>query len=376
MHAEITVSRVTTATQRREFLELPARLYAHDPCWVPRLLSSEQELVGFRKHAFQDHASTVAFLATRKGRTCGRILAVDLRKPSEHKQDESRGFVGFFESVDDTEVAAELFEQAAAWLRSKGRSTMRGPVNPSMNYEAGLLVEGFESDPAFMMPHNLPYYQRLWEHAGFEQIQDLFAYRAHRGMLGDLDEKVRYISRMAAERFGVQFRPVERRRFREDARTFLQIYNQSSANTWGFLPLTESEIQQLSKELKYLIVPEITTLAMVEGEVIGAAFGLLDYNSIIRQIRGRLFPFGFMHLLAGRKRIKRARVMSANVVPKYQGWGVGVALMGQLATQAMQLGLDEVEFSYVVESNRLARRSLEHGGALRAKTYRVYEKGI
>jgi GNAT superfamily N-acetyltransferase len=172
---------------------------------------------------------------------------------------------------------------------------------------------------------------------------------------------------------GARVRPLDRSRFQEDVEAFLHIYNRSLANTWGFVPMSEGEVRHLAQGLKHLIVPELAIGVEIDGRLVGAEFGLPDYNPRIRQIDGRLFPFGFWRLLRKKNEIKRIRVISANVLPEYQRQGLGVVLLNGLVPKAMEWGIEEAEFSWVLESNLLSRRSLEKGGAIRAKTYRLYD---
>ena len=287
-----------------------------------------------------------------------------------------RGFFGFFESIDDQQVASALFDAAAAWLRQRGMTAVRGPTNPSLNYECGLLVEGFHSPPTFMMTYNLPYYGGLVEGWGFEKVQDLYAFWGHIDMISGLDRKLWFIANEAKERFNVKLRPMSRRHFRAEVEMFLRVYNASLVGTWGFAPMSAGEIKALAAGLKHLIAPELAIVAEVEGEPIGACLGLLDYNPRVKAIGGRLFPFGFLKLLSNKHAIKKMRVISINVLPEYQRWGLGVVLLGGLIEPIQQWGMHEAEFSWVLESNTLSRGSLEKGGAKLDKTYRIYDRDL
>jgi len=363
---------VETRRERKEFLELPWKLYRDDPNWIPPLRQNQKELVGFAKHPFYEDAQAQTFLAYRDGVACGRIAAI-LNHAHNRQHREQRGFFGFFESVDDVEVARLLFDAVREWFRQRGIVELRGPTNPSMNYECGLLVEGFEHPPTFMMTYNRPYYPALVEACGFRKVQDLYAFWSPTEKVYDLDEKLIFITQQASERFNVEVRPLDKSRFRQEIELFLDIYNQSLGATWGFVPLSRSEIGHMSASLKYLIVPELALVAMVENQPIGAVFAIPDYNPRIKEINGRLLPFGFLKLLSRRRKFKRFRVISANVVPEYQKWGVGLVLLRGTIPKIFQSGLKEVEFSWVLESNTLSRRTLEKAGALREKTYRIYD---
>ncbi len=370
---DITTEPVTTRRQRKDFLMLPWRLYAGDPNWIPPLLFDQRGLVGFNRHPFYRDAEVQTYLTYRDGQPVGRIAAI-LNHAHNRQHKEQRGFFGFFECVDDQDVAESLFDAAQQWLVRRNIRAMRGPCNPSLNYECGLLVEGFDSPPFFMMTYNKPYYGRLMEGCGFAKAQDLYAFWGHVNMIAGLDPKLLQICLQAAERFDVKVRPLDKSRFREELDMFLNVYNQSLGGTWGFVPLSAAEVRHLGNQMKHMIVPELAQVAEVNGKPIGAVFGLLDYNPRIKQINGRLFPFGFIRLLTNRRGLKRMRVISTNVVPEYQRWGIGLVLLHALVPKAEDWGMQEAEFSWVLESNTLSRGSLEKGGAKLTKTYRIYDR--
>ena len=370
--SELVIKPVSSRREQKQFLELPWKLYQGDEFWVPPLRVHQRQMVNYRKHPFYQDAEIQTFLALRGGETCGRIAAI-VNHAHNRRHDEQRGFFGFFESTDDKQVAHGLFDVARQWLGERGMTSIRGPANPSLNYECGLLIDGFEDSPFFMMTYNPPFYQQLVEEYGFEKSQDLYAYLGHVSQLDTLDEKLVFITRKAKEEFNVDIRPISRKHFNRDVRVFLDIYNSSMAGTWGFVPLSEAEIQEQASSLRYLIEPELALMAEVEGKPIGAVFGLLDYNTRIKEIDGKLLPFGFLKLLRKRDQIKRFRMISTNVVPEYQRWGIGLVLLAGLIPKVLAWGLEDAEFSWVLETNNLSRKSLEKGGTKRSKTYRIYD---
>lgn len=366
---------VQTRRQQRQFLGLPARLFRDNPNWVPRLRLSESQLAGFRRHPFYEQAESQSFLALQGGEVCGRITAIVNRTHNEwHK--EQRGFFGFFETVDDQSISTALFDAACNWLRERGMTAVRGPANPSINYDWGLLIEGFNTPPYFMMTHNPDYYVSMVESYGFQKAHDMFAFWGHRGMIDSISAKGEFLDLAIQERFGIVLRPLDKRRFRQEVEMFLDIYNQALVATWGFIPLSAAEVHHMAGELRMLVVPELAIIAESEGKPIGCMFGLLDFNPRIRAIGGRLFPFGWWRLLARKRQIKHMRIISANVLPEYQGWGVGVCLVRGLLEPAQKWGLEEAEFSWVLESNTLSRKTLEKGGTIPYKTYRVYDRAL
>ena len=301
---ETIVKPVETRRERKQFLSLPWQLYRDDPNWIPPLRQNQKELVGYARHPFHEVAEVQTFLAFADGQPCGRIAAI-LNHAHNKYHNERLGFWGFFESIDDQEVANELFDAVRQWLAERDIHQLRGPCNPSLNYECGLLIEGFHSPPTFMMTYNPPYYQRLVEGYGFRKSQDLFAYWGPVDMVYKLDKKLAFIADEAAERFDIKIRPIDKSRFQaRDRDCFSTSTISRSAGTWGFVPLSKHEIEHMSAEMKHLIIPELALFATVDGEPIGAVFGMPDYNPRIKQIDGRLFPFGFLTLLNKRKPVQ------------------------------------------------------------------------
>ena len=367
------VQPVVSRRDRREFLQLQRDLYRDDPNWVPPIWSEQKKLLNFKPHPFYDDAEGQTFLARQGDRVVGRLLAV-VNHAHNRRYTEKRGFFGFFESIDDQSVAAELFRVAFKWLTDRGMTDVRGPVHPSLNYECGLLIDGFDTPPTFMIPYNHAYYGRLIESAGFAKVQDMYSYDAHIDELEDLDPKLLFVINEATRRFNVVCRPIRRKQFSKDVRSFLEIYNLSLQQTWGYVPMSEAEIDVQSAGLKHLIVPELTSIAEIEGQAVGAGFGLLDYNQLIKKIDGKLFPFGWITLLTKKRSIDRLRLISTNVLPEYQKWGLGLVTLARILPDAILYGIQTGEFSWVLESNSLSRGTIERGGAKRTKVHRIYDR--
>lgn len=370
--SDLHVIPASTRQEKKDFLQFPWKIYKDDPYWIPPLRGNQRELVGYNRHPFYEKNEVQTFVAYRNGRPCGRIAAI-VNQGHIERYKERRGFFGFFECEDDQQAADALFDAAREWLADRDIRCFRGPTNPSLNYELGLLVDGFDSTPTFMMTYNPPYYSRLIENYGFKKTQDLYAYWGHVDMLPKINERLTPVSRQIVEHMDIKLRPLNKKHFMDDVKSFLNIYNRSLGNTWGFVPMSDAEIAHMSTGLRYLMVPELAVGAEINGKMIGAVFGLPDYNPRIREIDGRLFPFGFIRLLRRKKDIKKIRLISTNVLPEYQLMGVGLVLMSALVPMAMEWGLEEAEFSWVLESNSLSRGSLEKGGAILQKTYRLYD---
>ena len=366
---------ITTGAQQKQFMSFAWDHYQGDENWIPPLRMNQKELLNFKHHPFYDNAEIQAFIATRNGKMVGRVAAI-IDHGHNKQHNEKRGMFGFFESVDDESVSNALLDAATRWHKEKGMEHARGPLNPAMNHECSLLVDGFDMPPTFMMSYNKSYYGKLIEAYGFEKAQDLYAYWGNLAMLPGLDPKIEHIANEAKKRFNINVRRISRKNFAKDVESFLKIYNSALPGTWGFVPVTDAELKHMASGLKQLIVPELTSMAEIDGRAVGCVFGLLDYNPIIKKINGRLFPFGFLQMLFGRKKLKKIRLVSTNVMPEYQKWGIGVVLISRLKEDALAWGIEEAEFSWVLETNKLSLGTLERGGAVRQKTYRIYDKQL
>ncbi len=368
----VVVVPVANRRQKKAFLEFPWQLYRNDPNWVPPLRMDQKELVGYSYHPFYIRNRVQTFLAYRDNEVCGRIAAIVNQDHNEF-QNERRGFFGFFECLDDREAAHALLDAARAWLAEQGMQSVRGPASPSWNHIMGTLVEGFDSPPTFMMAYNPPYYGQLIESYGFRKSQDLFAFWADADMLPANQKKYGLIAEQIRERLNIRIRPINKSRFRRDIKDFLAIYNQSLKNNWGFSPMSDEALEYMARVFRYVLIPELVLGAEIDGRLVGIVLGLPDYNTRIKQIDGRLLPFGILRLLLGRRKIKKIRILAANVLPEYHLMGVAMVLMQAMVPMGLNYGINEVEFSWVAESNAASRGSLEKGGAKRVKTYRMYD---
>jgi len=368
-----------TWSQQKVFLDFPWKIYKDDPYWIPQLRMEQSGLVGFtllgHKDPFYEHNECQAFIAVDGKNILGRICAIWNRGHIDRYND-GVGFIGFFDCIDDTDVAGGLFDTAADWLKQHGCTIIRGPVNPSLNHTLGLLIDGFNSAPMFMMTYNPPYYEKLFEANGFAKSQDLYAYWGEIGMLPKINEKLQPICNQIKERTGVILRSVDVKNFQNDVEQFLNIYNKALTNTWGFVPMSLKEVKEMAFYLKYLIVPELTVAVEMDGKMVGASFALPDFNPRIKEIGGRITPLRLFKLLRRKEQIKSIRVLSTNVMPEYQMLGLGLVLLNGLVPKVMESGITNAEFSWVLESNTYSRGSLEKGGAIRTKTYRIYDRPI
>ncbi len=375
MSSQYEVVRVEDRRQRREFMDFIWKLHKDDPNWIPPIRMNQEELVNFRRHPFYENAKCRTFILRKDGQVAGRIAAI-INNGHNKRFGEKRGFFGFFDCIDDQQAANMLFMEASKYLKSEGMDDVRGPCNPSLNYELGTLVAGFDTPPTFMMTYNWPYYDKLITGFGFEKTQDLYAYEANISMLKTIDPKLKFVIDEVKRRFNVTLRAANRKKFGDEVKLFLKIYNEALQGTWGFVPLSDAECVSIGASLKLLIDPTLTSFVEVDGKAVAVGICLPDFNPLIKKINGRLFPFGFLTLLFGRKKIKKVRVMSTNVVPEYQRWGLGLVVLDRMLPDCLSMGITDAEFSWVLESNHLSRGSLERAGTTRTKTYRLYDRTL
>jgi len=359
---------VTTDRDLQLFLHLPWRIYRGDPHWVPPLLLEQRQLLT-GQHPFFEQAEIRLFLAREGDQVVGRIAAILDRHFLEFHHDPV-GFFGFFECLGDGGITAGLLAAAQGFLRGKGMRAIRGPVNPSMHNPCGLLVEGFDSPPTFLMPYNPPRYQAFLEAAGCQKVKDLLAYT-----LRIWTEPPRKVLRSAeeAQRKGIVVRPVGVKRLEEEAQIVREIYNTAWQRNWGFTPMTHAEAQWMAKHLRPLILPSLFLIAEMEGSPVGFLMLLPDYNQALRHLNGRLGPLGLLKFLWYRRRIRDVRLLLLGVKPEYRAKGVD-SLLNLTAFQALKKkGFIHAEISWILEDNWIVRRMAEQLGGALYKRYRIYE---
>lgn len=328
-------------------------------------------LLSPQKNPFFEHAQAQYFIARSNGRTVGRIAAIRNEAHNREHHDDV-GFFGFFECIDDQDVANALFETAAAWLRTKNCDTMRGPMSPSINDESGLLVDGFTTPPVLMMPHNPTYYVRLVERAGFTKAKDLICYEG----TGQMPERLVRATRIVAERQGVTLRPLNKKRFKEEVELVKQLYNAAWEKNWGFVPLTNAEIDHLAKQLKPVVVPDIVCFAEKKGQTIGFAVALPDLNvALKRNPSGRLFP-GLLKILWAARKISRIRILLLGTLKEYRGTGIDALMYAWIWQKGNAKGYYWGEAGWILEDNAAMTNGIQRIGFVPYKTYRVYDRPL
>jgi GNAT superfamily N-acetyltransferase len=375
----VEIRRVESKGDRKQFLDLPYRLYATEPRWVPPLRIERKEHIDPAKNPFFEHADVQFFLALRDGRVVGRISAhVDHNLNAF--QDNRWGLFGFFECEDDPEVARALVDTAEAWLRERGRDRMVGPMDFTTNDECGLLIEGHERPPIILCPWQHPYYQRLLEEScGLRKAMDLQMWELHIEGRENVHPAIWEMADAVEPKYGIVVRPFRKRDLQAEVSRFLEVYNSAWERNWGFVPLTEKEVRHYAKQLKPVLDENWAMIAERKdtGEVVGAALTLPDFNQVLAKVKdGRLLPFGWLAALRNRKKIDRVRVFALGVKPEYQHTGVAARMYQLHYDAAEHTPQTWGEMGWILETNKAMNRGMEGMGGKVVRRYRVYEREL
>ncbi len=358
----------------RRFIRFPWQVYANDPRWVAPLLFERRQFFDPRRNPFFHHAEVAYFLARRGEAIVGTIAAaVDQNYVAFQKQ--PIGYFGFFEAIDDLAVARALFEAAATWLRGRGMRVMRGPHNFTTNHEVGLLIDGFEHDPVVLTTYNPPYYVSLYEQAGLSKAKDLYAYRLEaRPVPAALSEAAERTRRQAH----VRIAKMNLCDYRTEARRVQKIYNRAWSGNWGFVPVTDEEVDDIARALRLIADPDLSLFAYVEGEPepVGFVVCLPDINRALKPLRGRLLPLGWLRLLLARRHIHFVRIFALGVLPNHHPLGIGALLYQETWRAGLQKGYTAGEMSWILEDNGPMNAALQMMDARIYKTWRMYDQAL
>jgi hypothetical protein len=368
---------VTTRADLKRFVAFPYDLYdkRRYPQWVAPLRVAVFDALDREKNPFYKAADRELFLALRDGKVVGRIAAIENRAHNEFHGDRT-GFFGFFESVDDQAVADLLFRVASDWLSARGLTSVQGPMNPSTNYECGLLVQGYEHQPTFMTAWNPPYYDTLLQGAGFARAKDLLSFWFPAAEPGyGLPEFVQRQAQRALESGRMEFRDLDPSRFDREVAACWEIYNDAWERNWGFVPMSRAEFEYMAKDMKRLLWPELAFMASVDGEPAGFMLAVPDYNVALAKNRsGRLFPLGLVRLLRGKKTIRTARVMALGVKKAYRTRSILALFTHEVMRRGLAMGKIGAEASWLLEDNQLIVKPMRAMGARERMRWRVYER--
>jgi GNAT superfamily N-acetyltransferase len=377
------VEAVRTRQDIEEFIRFPFKLYPEDPNWVPSLLSERRKFLDPEQNPFFDHADVALWLARRNDEVVGTISShLDYLHNQIHG--EQTGMFGFFEAVNDYAVAEALLSTARDWVREQGMTSLRGPLSFSQNHECGLLVDGFDGPPMVMMTYNPRYYIDFYERFGLAKAMDLYAYIGDLAQFerdpGKLPTKLVRVTDKVKKRIGIITRPASMKDFDAEIARAEQVYNQAWEKNWGFVPMTEAEIEKVAADLKQIIDPDLAIVAEIDGKAVGVSVAIPDINQVLKHLNGRLFPFGWLKALWYARKITGVRLMIMGVVHEYRGRGIEALLIAETLKAAVLNGYQSIELSWILENNDMMNRiTLNIGkpyGTHIYRTYRIYQMPV
>jgi hypothetical protein len=374
----IEVRQIPLGGDVRDFLDVVSYIYSDDRAFIRPLDQDLKDRLNPKKNPLFEHAEGTIFLAYRNGKCVGRITAtIDHEHLARHK--DATGFWGFFDTVDDPEVARELLARAESWLRGKGMARARGPISMSINEELGCLVEGFDTPPVFMNPHHRPYQGGLIEQAGYQKLKDFFGWHY---VVGDLNARAKRgfdeISALAE----VKSRTVNMKDVERDVGIIVDVFNDAWADNWGFVPATKNEVTKMASDFKLILEPQLTRIVTIDGEPAAVAVALPNLNELARDLKGKLFPVGVFKLLYRLKvqGPKSARLLILGIRKKYRHVrkyaGLSAFLYAELNESGRKLGIEWGELGWTLEDNGPVNAGIRMMGAKPYKRYRVFDKAL
>jgi hypothetical protein len=371
--SQIEILQVTRESELDEFIDLPWKIYANETNWVPPLKKAVRKLLDPAYHPFWKFSERVLFLARRGSQTVGRIAGIlDNNFNSFHN--ENMGAWGFFECENNPSTAGALFDAVERWSRDKGLSFLRGPFNPSTNYEVGLLVEGFQYPPSIMMPYNPPYYVQLVESYGFSKEKDLLAVVLERSQ--KKSDRLARLARRIRRNKKVEIRKVDKRNLDSEIALLREIYNAAWSRNWGFVPMTDEEMLEMGKEMIRIADTDLILFVYYEGEPVGVTVALPDIGPLLKRLNGKIGLLGIFKVLFYKHEIRGVRVLAMGFKKTHQGLGLPILVCDHLVKVWERKSFDYVELGWNLEDNYdIIKIELEFGARV-YKRYRIFRKDL
>lgn len=363
-----------SAADLQVFLDLPYHFYRNDPVWVPPLRSDQRGQFDHKTNPFLDHCEYALFVLWQDGKPAGRIAAFFDTLANEF-WNQPVGLFGYYECPPDPQAAKLLLETARKWLGEHGMQVMRGPWS-FVSQEWGAVVDGYEPSPVVMAPYNPPYYNDHFTDFGMLKVKDLLVYVIDAREGYRIPERILTLTDRVAERYGVRVRPIDMKRLDEEVETIIALSNASLEHNWGYSPVTEAEVRAMAHDLKPVIQPKGVLFAEDStGRPIGFGITIPDVNRILKQIHGRMLPFGWLRLLWGIPRLTHYRMFALGVIPEYHGKAID-SLLYRALYEAVFSPEMRMEINYVLEDNGPMNNAILKLGARPLRRYRVYEGKI
>jgi GNAT superfamily N-acetyltransferase len=371
-----TIEKADSSKRIKGFIDFPHGLYEGDSSYVPELFLAQKDLLDPKKHPFFEHSKLQLFLAYKNNKIVGRIAAI---RNNNHIKftGNKEGFFGFFDSINEYEVAAKLFDAAIDWIKNEGLNGIVGPTNFSTNEPFGMLINGFDTPPMLSMTHNKEYYLKFMDQYGFQKKVDLYAYKIREGVVSEKSVKISQALEARLKTKGVVVRPIEMKNYQKESENASSVYNAAWDKNMAFVPMTKNEFMHLCKEMKMIVDPNFCLVAEHDGKMVGFAFAIPNINQILLKIkRGRLLPFGIFKLLFGRKKINTIRIVVLGVIEGYRKMGIEAIFYSRIITECKVKNIKFAEASLILENNEMMNQGLLNLNAEVYKTYRLYNKQL
>jgi len=372
--AGIEIITVERRSELKDFIDLPWKIYAEYPKWVPPLKKEVRRMLDTGLHPFWEFSERILFLARRGSKTVGRIAGIIDRHHNEF-HGEQMGIWGFFECADDPKAASSLFSSVETWARWKGMTFVQGPLNPSINYEAGLLIEGFEYPPALMMTYNPPYYPRLVESCGFTKEKELFSFLVKWPYR--LPEWLERLAERLAQKKGIRIRAFRLKDPVPELALVREIYNDCWSKNWGYVPLSDHEIREIGKSMVQIADQDLAFFIYYEGEPAGVCVILPDINPLLKRLNGRIGLSGLLKFLLYRRKITGLRGLLFGVKEKYRQLGLPLLAFRHLYEVVRRKGIYRyLELGWTLEDNESINFLVEEAGAKIHNKYSIFRKSL
>jgi hypothetical protein len=366
----IRIDSVKDKNDWKDFLELPFRIYKNNKYWVPPLRREVRKSLDIKKSPFWKHSRRELFLARDGDIPVGRIAAI-IDENHNLFHNEKTGFFGYFECIKEFSTAQLLWDKAKHWIKLHGMDNMRGPANPSMNDECGFLLDGFDRSPVIMMPYTHPYYVEFAERYGFDKAKDLYAH--YKELHFGFPDRVKKLVDKLREKTKVVIRPLDKKNIDRDIQFVKNIYNAAWEKNWGFVPMTEEEMNVTAKYLNEIAVKDLVLFAEVDGKPAGVLIAVPDMNQVLKRMNGKLGPVEILKFLYFKSKINGLRLLVGGEKKEYHNTGISILAYYEAEKAAARLGYKWFEYGWTLEDNYKINRFVKAIGGQIYKKYRIYE---
>lgn len=363
----------------KEFVRFPWRVYRNDPNWVPPLISDQMKALDPRRGPFFRHGEAAAFLAREGREVVGTIVAFVDHRANEYRGEAVGGF-GFFEVLEDFSIAAALLDAASEWLRGRGMTVLRGPMNFSQSDHGGVLIAGADCPPVMLQSHTPPYYATFLERYGMEKHADFYAYRVFRHQIGEnlehVPPEILHVAEAAQRVSRASLRQIDLKDWDREVQIIWHLFNETLKHFPDYVPMAQEEFTALANSLRRVIDPEMALIAEIDGEPVGFGVAIPDINRVLIHLNGRLFPFNWLRVRSLMRRIDVASFKLMGVLDKYRMRGIDALLYLGVIRGFVKRGYAWLDGSVTGEYNLMMNLVAQRWGAERYKQFRVYQKSL